>query len=1026
MVQPAPIPKVHLVSPSRRDAQREWDNELYRNPAGHWRLIGTAGSGVTSLVCDVVARRIREGQDPSEILVIASSTAAAAGLRRGIADRIADVDYTSASTMVRSVHAVAFSILRLTLDEQLRLITGAEQDAVIRELLEGNAAEHTGQWPADTREALELVGFARGLRDFLLRAAERGLGPDDLERLGAEYSRPMWGAAGAFLREYESVMSLSDRRNLSASELVSEVLLGEVPDLGYRTVIVDDAQNLDPKSAQLVASLIERADFSVIAGDPEQSVFHFRGADPEFLLHHPVEHELRLDESFRAPEAAGYILSTETAQWEFAADILRREHLLEGVPWKDMAVVVRSQSTISSVRRALLASGVPVHVDPTDVVLANQRIVSSLLLAVRALRERLTPAEIEELALGPIGGADPVTLRRLYRGLRLAELRRGGTRRAAEMLERLVVDDPRFADEREGLEADARQVLTDRELAILARIRAVLDAGFAATRRGGSVEEILWALWDATGLSAHLLAVSLRGGASGSQADRDLDSVMALFDAAGDFVERRPKASISAFMQHINEQELPTGVRDRRLAAPDAVQVLSAHGTAAKQWQVVIVAGVQEGAWPSLGETGSLFGQEELVDLLDEGIEPGIPVSHSAARLAEEKRLFHLACTRATKRLVVTAVDMPEGDTIREPSRFMKEVPNLNYLLDEDVEGPSSYAVGETPVEETSYVRLLSVPSIVAELRRVLAGAGDEKDREQAARQLAKLAEAGVPGADPSSWWGTRGTSENEELDVRAISPSLVETGLECPMRASLSRVRLDSENTLAMMRGTLVHAYAEAVASGVPVEMARPLVRAAYQSILGLPSWMIGTALEAWDAMIAKLEHWLEVNAARYELVGTEVPVRVDVGDGVTISGRIDRLERDEEGLRILDIKTAREPLTNEEASRHMQLATYQLALSKGEVVTGEDGRAAIVSGPGLEVDQGQLVYPAKDSKSLTTRVQARKTPEELAELNARLPLLLKELRGPHFVARVNPNCKHCDYQNICPARTTGRMTPQ
>ena len=60
----------------------------------------------------------------------------------------------------------------------------------------------------------------------------------------------------------------------------------------------------------------------------------------------------------------------------------------------------------------------PVHISPTDVVLAEQRLVSAVLLALRALEDDLSNSELEELLTGPVGGADPVTLRRLIRGLR--------------------------------------------------------------------------------------------------------------------------------------------------------------------------------------------------------------------------------------------------------------------------------------------------------------------------------------------------------------------------------------------------------------------------------------------------------------------------------------------------------------------------------------------------------------------------------------------------------------------------------
>ena len=138
--------------------------------------------------------------------------------------------------------------------QDLRLLSGAEQDAVIRQLLQGHAEDGGGTWPVELRPALPMVGFARQLRDFLLRAIERGLSPDDLERLGQLHNIPIWSASGDFLREYQQVMALSGAHRMSASELVAVALEVDLPQR-WHTVIVDDAQHLAPASAKLVERL---------------------------------------------------------------------------------------------------------------------------------------------------------------------------------------------------------------------------------------------------------------------------------------------------------------------------------------------------------------------------------------------------------------------------------------------------------------------------------------------------------------------------------------------------------------------------------------------------------------------------------------------------------------------------------------------------------------------------------------------------------------------------------------------------
>lgn len=1016
-------PRTRLRSPQQRGVAREWDNELYRSLAGSWRLMGPAGSGVSTLIMDSVAKLLKQGTPAEEILVLAPGKDAASRLRAGIADRVSGMDFASAATMVRSVPSLAFALLRLQSDPTLRLITGAEQDALMQELLALEAEEGAQGWP-DSPEALSMRGYARGVRDFILRAVERGLGPEELGQLGEDLGRPRWVAAANFLRSYEATMSLADYNNFSAAELVSAVLAEELPSTPWRAIFVDDAQNLDPKSGELVARLVAGLPLAVIAGAPEHSVFRFRGARPEFLTEFPAAHELILEGSHRAPEVSGRILASPGAQSEFVADVLRREHLLGGVDYQDMAVITRGVGEIPQIRRALLAAGVPVQLDPTDLVLAEEPIVSALLLAIRSLRTQPTLTEMEDLALGAVGGADPVTLRRLLRGLRKVEMAKGGQRRALEVLRDLVLPGAPSEDHRE-LEAAVKAVLTDREQSILERISSVLAAGNTAMREGLSVEEVLWAVWEATGLSEHLLATSLRGGAAGSQADRSLDAMMSLFDAAGDFAERRPTAGIEAFIEHIDSQELPTGVRDRRLITPDAVSILTAHASLGREWKVVCVVGVQEGNWPSLGETGSLFGQEELTDYLDEGIIPGTPIARSTERLREEERLFHVATTRATERLVVTAVSSEDAKDQLEPSRFLREIPQMVDETSPEFEQQAREALPESErdLELPTFVRLLSVPSVVAELRRHVA---DEeaplRHRKQAARQLARLAAAGVPGAHPDSWWGAQGTSEAEPLETTRISPSTLEKALDCPLRASLDKVRLASENTEPMMKGNLAHAFAEAFANGVPAEEALEAVRAGYAAILSGPAWRREAALRSWDEMMSKLYRWLEA-AKQFELVGVEVPVNVDLGGGVEISGRIDRLDKSSEGrYRIVDIKSGSSTPTQEQTDENKQLFAYQLALHRGRLAEGP----AVVSGEGLPVENAVLVYPSTKNKQAATRVQAPKSEEELAELLERLPEVVAQMRGPQFLARENAGCSNCTYRVLCPVQAEGRMTPE
>ena len=222
-------------------------------------------------------------------------------------------------------------------------------------------------------------------------------------------------------------------------------------------------------------------------------------------------------------------------------------------------------------------------------------------------------------------------------------------------------------------------------------------------------------MWQACGLDRRWSDASARGGPVGAAADRDLDAVLALFDAAARFADRLPGADIATFTEYLAEQQLPGDSLADRTPRRDAVELLTAHAARGREWDVVAVPGVQEGAWPDLRLRGSLLGNERLVDLLAGVAEPtGATVSRVAPLLAEERRLFYVACTRARHTLLVSAV---QGED-EQPSRFLDELDPL----------PAGQA--DRPVHRPG--RALVLAELVGELRRAAcAPDGPDRSRER-------------------------------------------------------------------------------------------------------------------------------------------------------------------------------------------------------------------------------------------------------------------------------------------------------
>lgn len=1034
-----------------------------------YRIRGGPGTGKTSALIDIAVAKLTDPfVEPESVLILTGSKRSAVALRRELSARVlADSGragvHASGEPLVRTVHSLAFAVLRLQAAHAgappPRLITGSEQDAVVRELLRGHVDDGGAFWPERLRPALVTGGFAGALRDLFAQAAQRGAGPEEIDELAARYDRPEWAAAAAALREYQQTTLLRGSVGLAgptavapavdAAELIDAAVTALAGDDALlaqqreriRFLLVDDAQNLDPLASALIRLLGTGTELTVIAGDPDQAINSFRGASTRFLqsLDVPAERDIVLERSFRfgeeitatvnrvssrlpnrfgsvAPErprpgsAAVRLFSTAAKEADAIAAMLRREHVLGGVPWEDMAIVVRSVSaSVAPLRRALAYAGVPVTVAADDVPLARQRAVHALLATVRAAcePETLDPAEAVALLSGPVGGGDPLTLRRVRRAVRRADP--SDERGSAEILGAVVAGSVDFAP--------YRAALTELEAEPVERVLAAVHAARAAAVEG-TVEEVLWAAWSVTGLSGRWGALALRGGSVGEQADRDLDAVMGLFDAAADFTDTLPTASPARFIEYIEQLHIPRAPGGGRRETPTTpgVTVVSAHGAAGREWDVVAVAGVQEGRWPNLRRRGGLLGTEELLDALD-GIDPAaLPtVSRSLPLLAEERRLLLVACSRARRTLLITAVDTADGDGDLVPSRF------LQGIAPSGEEDPETY----TPAVESEPAASLDLRTLVATLRAAACDPRrEESERAHAARQLARLAADRVPGAHPDSWYGLVGASTDDPLwqpddGPVALSPSNVEALSACALRWMLERFGGSDGDSAKQATGNLVHTLVQAVAGRIPKDEVTRSLEKVWDRVDLEADWFARRELIRTEEMLESFRAWLAGSRSELTEAGVEVPIDtvIEGTDGapdVQIRGRVDRLERDPLGRTVVvDVKTGRTLPSQADGQAHAQLRTYQVAIAHG-------GLGGVPETPG----GGKLLYVAKphNKTGATVREQDALTPADVDEWLGVIREAARRTRGPEFAATLNASCQHCAVASCCPVVDKGR----
>lgn len=1035
-----------------------WDPEalalLAPGRRGPVRVLGGPGTGKSSLLIEAAVARIAAGLDPESVLLLTGSgrlgmrarSALTTALLRSAGPGRAAVR----EPLVRTVHGYAYAVLRRAAeragDAPPRLVTSAEQDAIIRELLAGDLEDGPRAavaWPAHLQPALATAGFATELRNMLARCAERGVDPQDLERLGRRCQRPEWTAAGRFARQYEQVMLLRSAVGtaapqatapaLGAAELVGAALeaFAVDPELlaaergRVRVLLVDDAQQLDPQAARLVRVLAAGAESVLIAGDPNQAVFGFRGGESAGLLdgdspsvtltasHRcaPAVARAVSGVAGRLPGCAGgrriqgtgpeegsvnvRLAASAHAEAAMIADTLRRAHLVDGVPWSQMAVIVRSVPRAGGrLPRALAAAGVPVAAPAAGGSLADEPAARALLTVLAATADGLDGERALALLTGPIGRVDPVSLRQLRRTLQRANADRA-PRDVAELL----------VDALSGAAAPSGP-----QLRPVQRVRAVLDAAARCHRAGQDPRYTLWAAWQRSGLQRRWLSAAERGGPAGAQATRDLEAVTALFDITDQYVSRTSGASLRGLVDHVAALRLP-GANQEPVSTVEQVRVLSAHAALGHEWDLVVIAGLQEGLWPNTVPRGGVLATQRLLDVLDGVTEEA---SVRAPLLAEERRLLVAAMGRARRRLLVTAVDGDTGGADEEaalPSAFFYE---LAQWSDGDADPAAAQPV--------SAPRVLSAAALVGRLRGVACapdGAVDDATRACAATQLARLARAGVPGADPAGWHGLTPVSTSEPLhqasDAVTLTPSTLQTLNDCPLRWLAERHGGTNPRDLRSTIGSVVHALV-ADSHRSATELLAELDRA-WRHLPFEAEWHSANELTRHRAMIEAFVEWRAQTRGALTEVGVEVEIdgtlaaSRDGGGEVRLRGRVDRLERDAAGrLVIVDIKTGKAPVSKDDAQQHAQLAMYQLAVAEGMVAAGEEPGGA------------RLIYVGKPGASgATEREQDPLTPAARDEWRRLVVSAAEATAGPRFVARRNDGCSHCPVRPSCPAHADG-----
>jgi len=596
---------------------------------------------------------------------------------------------------------------------------------------------------------------------------------------------------------------------------------------------------------------------------------------------------------------------THEAEW--ISSEIQRVHLRDDIPYRKMAVLVRSKRhMLPELSRALERRGIP-H-DPPDTRLADHPAVRLVLDCVRFSTGTDQAEAIKRILLGPLVGLPLSAMRDIQRD----QIRTGDP--WPEVVRRRAPDGEALA--------------------------GLLDDTSWANRVPAA--EGFWHLWSTLPQFGDAVTDPNRS--------RERAAWSSLAQVLGRLGERDPAATLSDYLRWSDSEDFEaTPLLEYRATDEDRLSLATLHQAKGLGWDLVFIADAREGVFPDLRSRESLLGSRHL-----SGSQPEDPAAYTRFRLQEEMRLAYTAMCSAATRVVWTCTTAGGEDGQGVPSRFLSLIGGRDAgpLATPGPPGPPA-----TPLEAEAWLRRMvrdpadPAPKRLAALTS-LTGPGDWRRREASAF-------SGMAKRGPDTGLVPAGVS---------LSPSQAESYLTCPRLYAFRRwLNVDNAGAVYLDFGTLVHNVLEEVEQaaldrddphGTLDEALEALDRRFDPGAYGGEPWagawyakairVLTHLYDAWpgDGRVAAVEHGVEMEIA-----------------GTRWRGRIDRVEREDRAgskplLRIVDYKTGTNMPTVADAGRSVQLGFYLIAAR-------EDPELSALGA----FDAAELWFPAIKSASVTTR---------------------------------------------------------
>jgi DNA helicase-2/ATP-dependent DNA helicase PcrA len=652
-------------------------------PASDMLILAGAGSGKTRVLVHRMAWLMDvEGMAPHSILAVTFTNKAAREMR----GRVEQLQGSALRNMwMGTFHGIAHRLLRAhyadaKLPENFQILDSDDQYRLVRRVLKSLNLDEKHWAPKHVQ------WYINGNKD-------EGLRPEHIETHGDASQQKM--------REiYQVYQQTCDRAGLvDFAELLlraHELWLHNPSVLKhyqqrFRTILVDEFQDTNNIQYAWLRLLACPTNNMIIVGDDDQSIYGWRGANVQNIQHFLRDFSgastIRLEQNYRSSgnilNAANAVISnnegrlgkelwTEDAEGELISLYAGFNDLDEarfnvsrikdwrdkGNALSDCAILYRNNAQSRVLEEALLQESIAYRIYGGLRFFERQEIRDALAY-LRLINQQIDDAAFERIVNTPTRGLGDKTL------VAVRELAK---------------------ENEQSLWDSALQLINEKRLS--GRASTALDNFVKLIKQLGTDISEFTLEQQADYVIKHSGLFAMYQAEKGEKAQARIENLEELVTACKQFSppeEAENMTPLSAFLAHATLESGETQAESHQ----DAVQMMTIHSAKGLEFPLVILAGVEEGMFPS--------------QMSNE--EPG--------KIEEERRLCYVGMTRAMQKLYITYAENRRvygQEKYHTPSRFIKEIPSqyieevrLRTTISRPVQNRFTPATGHTAFESTGF-----------------------------------------------------------------------------------------------------------------------------------------------------------------------------------------------------------------------------------------------------------------------------------------------------------------------------------